>query len=83
MSVLRIGPDRTETEPRLSIPGKAPELPPLADPELFKVVFFRKFSSGDTNFIPHYGDVLLKAMTFDVLSELFGRNNFKIVEFIE
>ena len=26
-----------------------------------------------------YGDALLKAMTFDVLSELFGKDNFKVI----
>lgn len=58
---------------------QAPELPPLADPELFNAVFFQDFSDSKSKFMPHYGDALLKAMTFDVLSELFGKDNFKAV----
>ena len=58
---------------------QTPELPPLADPELFNDVFFQDFSDSESKFMPHYGDALLKAMTFDVLSELLGKDNFKAV----
>jgi hypothetical protein len=58
---------------------EAPELPPLADPELFEAVFFENFSSSEMKFMPHYGDALLKAITFDVLSELLGKENFKAI----
>ena len=27
----------------------------------------------------HYGDVLLKAMTYDILSELLGKDNFNSI----
>jgi hypothetical protein len=56
-----------------------PELPPLADPELFEAVFLQNFSTSESKYLPHYGDSLLKAMTFDVLSELLGKENFKII----
>jgi hypothetical protein len=59
---------------------EAPQLPPLADPELFDGVFFQSFASSESKFLPHYGDLLLKSMTFDVLSELFGKQNFKVVK---
>ena len=55
------------------------ELPPLADPELFESVFFQDFRSGESKFLPHHGDGLLKALTFDVLSELFGKENFQLI----
>jgi hypothetical protein len=58
---------------------EAPELPPLADPDLFDAVFFQSFSSSESKFMPHYGDALLKAITFDVLSELLGKDNFKTI----
>jgi hypothetical protein len=58
---------------------EAPELPPLADPELFEAVFFENFSSSESKFMPHYGDALLKAITFDVLSEILGKDNFKTI----
>ena len=58
---------------------EAPELPPLGDPDLFNAVFFQSFSSSESKFMPHYGDALLKAITFDVLSELLGKDNFKTI----
>ena len=58
---------------------EAPELPPLADPELFDSVFFQNFSSSKSKFMPQYGDALLKAVTFDVLSELLGKDNLKVI----
>jgi hypothetical protein len=67
----------SQSKPNRFIDTEAPELPPLADPELFEAVFFENFSSS--KFMPHYGDALLKAITFDVLSEILGKDDFKTI----
>ena len=57
----------------------APELPPLADPEDFQRVFLHEFQLTKSKFMPQYGDAILKAMTLDVLAELFGQENSQII----
>jgi hypothetical protein len=47
------------------------------DPESFDAVFFQNFSSSESKFMPYYKNTLLKVMTYDILSELLGKDNFK------
>ena len=57
------------------IDSENPELPPLSDPEQFDNVFLQSYSSGQPKFMRHYGDSVLRAMTFDIHTELIGKDN--------
>jgi hypothetical protein len=58
---------------------EVPPIPPLSDPKQFENVFLRSYSQGQPKIMRQYGDSILRTVTYDVLAELFGKENDSIV----
>jgi len=59
----------------LNLDFEVPSLPPLSDPKQFESVFLRSYTEGLPKIMRHYGDSILRTVTYDVLAELFGHEN--------
>jgi hypothetical protein len=64
---------------QLILGGNVPALPPLSDPKQFESVFLRSYSQGQPKIMRHYGDSILRTVTYDVLAELFGNENDSVM----
>jgi hypothetical protein len=65
--------------PLLILDCNVPSLPPLSDPMQFESVFLRSYSQGQPKIMRHYGDSILRTVTYDVLAELFGNENDSVM----
>jgi hypothetical protein len=63
----------------LILDRNAPPLPPLSDPKQFESVFLRSYSQGQPKIMRHYGDSILRTVTYDVLVQLFGNENDSVM----
>ena len=63
----------------LRIDSTSPSLPSLGDPELFDKVFLQAHSSQQFQVMRHFGDSLLRATTFDVLTDVLGKSNYSAI----
>lgn len=63
----------------LRVGSTSPSLPSLGDPELFDKIFLQAHSSQQFQVMRHFGDSLLRATTFDVLTDVLGRSNYSAI----
>src|SRR2546423_192321 len=63
----------------LMIDSTSPSLPSLGDPELFDKIFLQAHSSQQFQVMRHFGDSLLRATTFDVLTDVLGKSNYSAI----